>query len=458
MSSEFYDVHLTATIIVNSALQIGASVQTYNHEVECCKDTDDNPYFPASTIKGSMLDFAPTALMSEDIGRVFGKDASLENSITNDGKQSSMGGQVMFLDALLDTENSPQKDKRLITRKRNSIDPITGTAKEHHLYETELVAPDCRFTLSLKLSKATKEQLNQLTALVADWGQSFQLGRGENNNQGQCKLLEGSLKITGQTANQLITWLNDTTSTKTNTPANLFEHGVNKPTASKIKDTQWFSIDICLTPISPVFTFNKTVSKQCNSTNVEFATFDSVGAGNNLRQIIHPSSIRGALRGQAVRILNTLQQRCSREELEATEQQLTALFGSENCAANLKITPFIAKSTDVHDQNFIGIDRFTGGVADQHNYNIERPYSQKLKGQLQIRNQLISLAQQQDADPNPPKGSLTPQQARAAITLLLFLLRDLIDGEILLGGLKAKGFGQVQACIAQPKQNTDYTA
>ena len=80
-------------------------------------------------------------------------------------------------------------------------------------------------------------------------------------------------------------------------------------------------------------------------------------------------------------------------------------------------------------QEFVAIDRFTGGGAPQLKFNATSRYQPILKGQLSI-----DLARLAYAD-----------AGGWAIALLVLVLRDLVEGDIRLGFGSAKGFGALHA-------------
>lgn len=185
---------------------------------------------------------------------------------------------------------------------------------------------------------------------------------------------------------------------------------------------------------------------------------------NSLTFVIPGSSIKGALRTQAERIVRTI---CSWEASEEASQQLDLpliknLFGTpasskenqfgigslfvDDCYANLPITPDawgkIEAATDESElrqalnqaklQNtqqafHVAVDRWTGGAADSFLYSTLEP--------MGVKWQPIRLT----LELNRFKENQLP-----GICLLLLVLRDLIDGRISLGYGTNRGMGAIK--------------
>jgi CRISPR/Cas system CSM-associated protein Csm3 (group 7 of RAMP superfamily) len=156
-------------------------------------------------------------------------------------------------------------------------------------------------------------------------------------------------------------------------------------------------------------------------------------------------SLRGALRSQAERILRTIHPHrlvacrptSTREACKSIshKSEKTSLclacqvFGAPGWAAPVELSAFTqtttAKLTEFR-QEFVAIDRFTGGGARHLKFDAASFYRPVLEGRL-----VIDLAR------------LGPW----ALGLLVVTLRDLMEGDIALGFGQAKGYGAVQVDI-----------
>jgi CRISPR/Cas system CSM-associated protein Csm3 (group 7 of RAMP superfamily) len=170
---------------------------------------------------------------------------------------------------------------------------------------------------------------------------------------------------------------------------------------------------------------------------------------DHLGRILLPaSSIRGAVRSQAERIVRTLAQdpekslelachatdpKTACEPLDVASKRHEELcltcqvFGAPGWRSPVSFSDFVSDDTrpDIpFHQEFLAIDRFTGGGADGLKFNAEAVYQPMLSGQMTIDLQRLDLW---------------------ALGLLALLLRDLIEGDIVLGFGAAKGYGACRA-------------
>ena len=157
---------------------------------------------------------------------------------------------------------------------------------------------------------------------------------------------------------------------------------------------------------------------------------------------------RGALRAQARRIWQTLadgkagdlnrveQLKSKRVEAKRSGDQKSLaafyrMFGAPGWRTPLAVPDFELNGTPrLHRQEFVAVDRFTGGAAEQKKFNAQGLYAPEFRGTI-----TLDLA----AWKNAAVGGW-------AILLLLFLLRDLREGDVQFGFGASKGYG---SCVAQ---------
>jgi len=178
---------------------------------------------------------------------------------------------------------------------------------------------------------------------------------------------------------------------------------------------------------------------------------DSTHLKSGGKNILSGSSIKGALRGRAERILNTIQ-----PELEKTETIIAALFGDvekeEDDKQKVKKNGYTVTSRVFVDeivieqetikeelQTRIQIDRFTGGTVD--GALIEEmplfPIKNPEKDLVQIKSFRIRVNDAQPTD----KG------------LMLLLLKDLWTADLPIGGEKSVGRGVLKGKSATVSDN-----
>ncbi len=149
--------------------------------------------------------------------------------------------------------------------------------------------------------------------------------------------------------------------------------------------------------------------------------------------VLPASSIHGAFRARAekiVRTLNPAQATPADHKPPAATAVMTFIediFGESGQASAVRFTDFTAtKAKEPTRQEFIAIDRFTGGGADHLKFNAEHVHAPAMTGAVTVN-----------------LGRLEP----AHLGLLALTLRDLIEGDIAFGMGWAKGYGNCTAAV-----------
>jgi hypothetical protein len=134
--------------------------------------------------------------------------------------------------------------------------------------------------------------------------------------------------------------------------------------------------------------------------------------------------VKGALRAQAERICRTI-----RVGLGDADGPVAVLFGDTKRRGRLAVEEFRRiDGRGVASQQFVAIDRFTGGQAHGKLYLFEHADRPVMRGAL-----TLDLADDNGLEP--------------ALGLLALLLRDLVEGDITFGLGAAKGYGACRARI-----------
>ena len=151
------------------------------------------------------------------------------------------------------------------------------------------------------------------------------------------------------------------------------------------------------------------------------------------QDVLPGTSLAGALRARALRIA-----RCVRAEQDDAEQWVAELFGprdSEDLATENQVEPWPRASRLICEESLlegaqrlrpvrVRIDRFTGGVVDGGLFDEEPIYGGSGNLRLEIR--------------NPRAGE---------VGLVLLILKDLLTGDLPLGGGAAVGRGVVTGSL-----------
>jgi len=105
------------------------------------------------------------------------------------------------------------------------------------------------------------------------------------------------------------------------------------------------------------------------------------------------------------------------------------LFGAAGWPTKVHLTPFVAdKPAKLARQEFIAIDRFTGGGADGLKFDAGYVYQPVLHGVVTLH-----------------LGSPSAPSPEWFVGLIALVLRDLVEGDLTFGYGAAKGYG---ACTA----------
>lgn len=141
-------------------------------------------------------------------------------------------------------------------------------------------------------------------------------------------------------------------------------------------------------------------------------------------------SVKGALRAQAGRIYRTVPRAADGNGSKDEPDPLVMLFGDTKHRAMLDVDDFRrVDARGLGRQQFVAIDRFTGGAAPGRLYLFEHADRPVMRGAL-----TLSLR----------RGET--KIGRGEIGLLALTLRDLVEGDITFGLGAAKGYG---ACTAR---------
>ncbi|MDA1049187.1 MAG: RAMP superfamily CRISPR-associated protein [Planctomycetota bacterium] len=160
------------------------------------------------------------------------------------------------------------------------------------------------------------------------------------------------------------------------------------------------------------------------------------------RLLLAARGFRGAFRSHAERIVRTLNGQAAGDPFakppgsaaatpsKATPNLIDELFGNTDHRAVLEVSDFVADAplTATEVQEFVAIDRFTGGAADAKKFNAHFVYRPTLKGRLSI---------------------LLEDLRPWSLGLLALTVRDLIEGDITFGWGASKGYGACRAEISK---------
>jgi len=171
------------------------------------------------------------------------------------------------------------------------------------------------------------------------------------------------------------------------------------------------------------------------------------------RVVIPGASLRGALRSQAERIVRTLNpaaacpggagpEACAPvyDVKDVDRLCLTCyVFGAPGWRGAIELSDFVSRGEDkVTRQEFLAIDRFTGGGAHGLKFNADFVYRPVLSGKL-----TMPLERRYGGLRSPKKWHVNSW----ALGLIALTLRDLMEGDVTIGFGASKGYGACKATI-----------
>lgn len=316
----------------------------------------------------------------------------------------------------------PNNNKQNATEIRDGIriDSAKGTVAKGAKFDYEMLVPGAKFDLTMIFRVEGEKANSDLALRIASTTASiisdgFDLGAKSTVGYGRMKAVEINLyELDFGNSEQLQQWIKN----------DLTQNPIKETAGSLlVSNEQLFEIEA---------TFRIKNSLIIRSYSKDPQAPDSTHLKSGGKNILSGSSIKGALRGRAERILNTIQ-----HDNEATLTILADLFGDvEKEDDGITVNPngytvpsrvFVdevpIKKVKEEIQTRIQIDRFTGGTVDGALIE-EVPLFPK-KGKEQIKNFRICVKKPHSAD----KG------------LMLLLLKDLWTEDLPIGGEKSIGRG-----------------
>jgi CRISPR/Cas system CSM-associated protein Csm3 (group 7 of RAMP superfamily) len=415
-------------------------------------------YIPATTIKGRLRAWAQTNGMAkfEDL---FGS--------SNTADENAVGGKVEFHDAFaLSVEslqpqpprwppNAPywRSDRLTGVAAGVAIDRRTRTASDEKLFHHEFVPPGVSFTLTVAAQNLDEDEPAALICILNGLNH-VALGAATGDGWGRVKWeLTGVKRIEGA---GIAAWISSGCKGVGYDALSSLNAGQIEDLKSKAaglsvaaNPNACISLDLRLEFESNFLVNDPSQVKTREEVGEENAIAHAPLLDAERRAVLPSSSIRGALRNQAERILRTIggektacyiddeevRPMCDAVYVEADLKQLCPacqIFGANGWRSPISFTHFTA-AADLTEmtQEFLAIDRFTGGGAEGAKFNAKSVYRPQLCGSVTIDLKALERAGVE----------------RWALGLLLLTFKDLIEGDVRLGFGAAKGYGAVRAKI-----------
>jgi len=445
---------ITGTLTTRTPLHIGAGTptthpelktekdgQTINIEVAAIvRDYQDHPYIPASTLKGNLRAWLKDRMTdTTQLDSVFGREVEQDQGI---GGKAEFGNAFFAKSEDLDSSPAYWRKERLTGIEVGvTIDRMTRTAQEQRLFHHEFVPPRVTFTVCITGKGLNETEMALLLAGLEGFNhtdQPIRLGGDNAQNKGCFTWQLQTITHLDQPA--VKEWLAQESPGMWHTalrPLPIEEH------ARLLKTSQNL---LCGTANSPIlelhlklkfdspFLVNDPSLKKPKKDGEDSSDPDHQPRRDHHGQPVLPSqSLRGAIRAQAERIIRTLggdacELTCDPIYKQKDVENLCLacqLFGATGWQSPIHISDFtlLGEEKSLH-QEFVAIDRFTGGGCEGLKFNAAPVYQPTFEGVWKIDLQRIE-----------PWG----------LGLLALLIRDIIEGDVTFGYGAAKGYGHCRA-------------
>lgn len=468
---------ITGSLVAKTPLHVGGNDSNGLVDLSLAINGQGNYYIPGTSLAGALRSW----MLAGRDGSDEPDDASISKLVDELwGNQKKNGNNQLGHASYVLIEDAPIKGVRAEVRDGVGIDRYYGTAAERVKFDRAILPKGSEIPLVMTIENADRSPVNWETRkgavaalLKALQEQEIRLGAAKTRGLGRVQLknlamLEQDLCSAG---GMLATLRGRGTGLSLGT---LVENSTFSDQRSKTQRSK-FSIDIDWEPVGPIM-----VKAEADGIAVDMLPLVSA-VGDHLTFVLPGSSIKGALRSQAERIIRTLQA-VAPESNQVFNDQLQAVpliqevFGSaarlklepganekkqqgrlgalaiDDCYAQLAIQPEqwsqIEAATNEQElrqkldaaqlqqtqQAFhVAIDRWTGGAADGFLYSTLEPMGFTWEP-IRLTLDLGWLSHK----------AVDPSLAMAGTALLLLLLRDLAAGRIPLGYGVNRGMGAIQ--------------
>jgi len=394
-------------------------------------DCNGMAYIPATSIKGNIRSWIKSRLgFTCIIEKVFGSESNK--------KESAMGGKAEFWNAYaLEGQDvcyngSYWRPERLTDVTVSvALDRRRKTAIDRKLFYYEFVPPGIKFNLTVIIPSANMNEVAHLFyALEYGFSDENPIGIGASTSDGWGRLKWELRDIKKIDTKDVEKWVNETIGKKCDfAPLDKEESQYLTNEACKfscsalLNKTERFNIEL---KFKGPFLVNDP------GRVVKGETEDHIPKRNHDGNIILPAkSFRGTFRSQAERIIRTLDGKaccpsdpCKPDKSDKKPCLACQIFGSTGQKSLVSFTDFVqSNEKKCIKQEFVAIDRFTGGGAKSLKFNAQAVIDPELKGTISYKPNIEDWA----------KG------------LLALTLRDLEEGDITFGFGSAKGYGKCEA-------------
>lgn len=465
---------ITGTLTTRSPLHIGDGGITTRDEL---KEKDSGPeieigsvatdwqgraYIPGMTLKGCLRSWVAKSSKANDL-----LNAEIESAFGSQDPEASLGGggRAEFCDAfVVDGATQALAPPYWNAKRRTGIaasvalDRHTRTASDQKLFHREFVPPGIAFSVGISGQDLEGEDdlIPLLLFVIGGFNNDavpVALGSDTGDGWGRMEWVLGEVQIL--TKEQARAWLDQpggAVGYQAVSPVgpverqSLLDQAISK---FEVPSPASITLVLRLAFLGPFLVNDPSQSKRGQRGQNQTLPDHTPLRNHGGRVVLPARSIRGAIRSQAERILRTFSPTaaCPGDGSSGACKPITSveevtrlcpacyLFGAPGWKAPLRFSSFEAMAEDQPLwQEFIAIDRFTGGGAEHLKFNAASAYRPVLRGTMSL--DLGRRSQQKD------RTFLDPW----CLALIIQVLRDLVEEDIPLGFGSGKGYG---ACTAE---------
>ncbi|MCD4786101.1 MAG: hypothetical protein K8T10_19950 [Candidatus Eremiobacteraeota bacterium] len=408
------------------------------------RNADGEPYIPGSSMCGVLRNYFFENLPKKD-SKIDGIEKSKFEDFwgfAEDEKQESSGRFQTRQSALIINDLKPCGDVAVKIRDGVSIDPKSQMAKNTAKYEYEVIEAGQKFEIKIELifrkdNEAEKNNYKRILATVIDALNESKISVGAKTNSGFGRIKLGEWRFyefdfSKEGKEEILKWLRYCRSRRND--GFPMQNTADKYTISNLLGAP-LKIESKFFKIEAKVRIKSSLIVRSYFDRIDYP--DTVHIKSNNKPVLPGTSIRGALRHRTLRILNTLNK-------PKPEEYINELFGyayikddkkndnqtptknEKNIKGKLSVEESIIPDDLVAEelQQRIKIDRFTGGTIDGALFD-SMPLWDKNNSKTTSFNITLTIKNHEDHEAG----------------LALLLLKDLMSGDLAIGGEKSIGRG-----------------
>lgn len=444
-------VQVRGDLVARTPISVGGLGAGEHVDLDVAVDGSGRFYIPGTSLAGPMR-----AWLEKNV-----ESTKLVKELFGFIEQTGNGGQASLLfieDSFV--EGSPARGAVRERRHGIALREDTGTVADGFFYTRGLLPRGTRFPLEMELDidKSAELETEHPAGALALLLKALCEGKvrfGACKTRGMGALRLEDLRVDyydfAKDTGALDRWLTSGSSSEARESLGLEQEleALKDFGTPERKEQRLFEILIHWRALSPVMV---KAGRDGVETDM-LPLMSGVGGTGKIAPVIPGSSVKGALRAQAHRILHTLFGQKGEKISDKPEYLglLDALFGSTEWAGRLSVddiyykpeAPVSPKAWLEEDVNaldaiterhqHVAIDRFTGGASEGALYNarpVKRDEGGKKSGWEPIR-LAVDLS------------GFSESEGRTVLALLKLLIRDLEDGYISIGFGSRRGMGEI---------------